>query len=60
MTNNEVKELIARLENGRELTYLEQLRLCRDLLKANRWIIEAKKTGFELPQTNNEMSLGAE
>lgn len=28
MTNNEVKELITRLESGQQLTYSEQLRVC--------------------------------
>lgn len=49
MTNKEVKILIDKLENGQDLTYAEQLRICRDLLKANRWIIEAKQAGFSLP-----------
>lgn len=49
MTNKEVKILIDKLEKGQELTYAEQLRICRDLLKANRWIIAAKQAGFSLP-----------
>ncbi len=51
MTNREVKLLIDKLEKGQELSYAEQLRVCRDLLKANRWIIDAKNAGVELPAT---------
>ncbi len=48
MTNTEVKLLIQKLKSRQELSYAEQLRACRDLLKANRTIIELKQSGVRL------------
>jgi hypothetical protein len=45
MTNQEVRDHLAELDRGISLGRDVQLRLCKDLLKANKRLIEIRKQG---------------